>query len=372
MLSSARFFARVTIFATFLAATAGPAPAVPLFAHRYGVSCMKCHSVIPELNAFGSQFMAHGDRILGVTPGPAFPFSAKVNLVASNVNQGSGPDGRGLPKAIVDEIELFAAGTIGERADYFAEQYVVDGGEPGDLREAWIDFRIDPWQARVPASIQVGQFGLPLPVDPETFRRSYQHYTIYDQTVGNNPFSFFEPKDGTVLNVGSAIRGTSLNVFAGPGRDRFSGLPTSGIDTMENASHVLGHFTLGLYRYDGTRPSGNAFDRFVRRGYALSYAAGRWSSQTVMQTGFDSDPYAMPGIGASSSGGFSLLRYQIGPRLFAYARYEGTNQPDGFTRDTVLLFGCRPSRNAALTLEDVVSHAPGTTNTITMQYTAGY
>lgn len=368
----ARAFALIFVTATSVLAMGGPARAIPLFAHRYGVSCMKCHSVIPELNTFGAQFMAHGDRILGVSPGPAFPLSAKINLVASNVNQGPGPEGSGLPKAIVDEIELFAAGAIGERADYFAEQYVVDGGEPGDLREAWIEYRIDPWQARVPVSLQAGQFGLPLPVDPETFRRSYQHYTVYDQTVGNNPFSFFEPKDGAVLNLGNAARGTSLNAFAGPGHDRFSGLPSSGTDIMENVSQILGRFTIGVYRYDGTRPSGRAFDRFVRHGYALSFASGRWLSQTVLQTGFDSNPYATPGAGAASSGGFSLLRYQIDPRLFAYARYEGTNQPDGFARDTVLLVGYRPSRNAALTIEDVVAHAPVTSNAVTMQYTAGY
>ena len=93
-----------------------PSPAIPLFAHQYEVTCGKCHSVIPHLNEFGAAFMANGYRIPGVTPGPAFPLAGKVNLVDSSEYQGSGPDGAGLPKAIVDEIELFSTGTIGSRA----------------------------------------------------------------------------------------------------------------------------------------------------------------------------------------------------------------------------------------------------------------
>src|SRR5580704_9145513 len=90
-----------------------PVSAVPIFAHQYGVSCVKCHSVIPHLNEFGAAFMASGYRIPGVKPGPAFPISAKANLVASSENQGDGPNGAGLPKQIVDEIEIFTAGGIG-------------------------------------------------------------------------------------------------------------------------------------------------------------------------------------------------------------------------------------------------------------------
>src|ERR1700734_3061814 len=83
------------------------AVAIPLFAHQYEVTCEKCHSVIPHLNEFGAAFLANGYRIPGVQPGPAFPVSAKVNLVDSSENQGDGENGAGLPKQIVDEIELF-------------------------------------------------------------------------------------------------------------------------------------------------------------------------------------------------------------------------------------------------------------------------
>ena len=45
---------------------------------------------------------------------------------------------------------------------------------------------------------------VPLPVDPESFRETAQHYAIFDRTIGENPFNFFESKIGVP-------RGTSLH-----------------------------------------------------------------------------------------------------------------------------------------------------------------
>jgi hypothetical protein len=351
-----------------------PAAAIPLFAHQYGVTCGKCHSVIPHLNEFGAAFLAYGERIPGVQPGAAFPISAKVNLVDSSEHLGGGPDGAGLPKAIVDEIELFTAGAIGSRASYFFEQYVVDGGEPGLLRDAWITDRINPWSARIPVYVQGGSFTLPLPVDPETFRDTFQDYTPYTQTVGDNPFNLKDPKMGLRIAFGDPLRGLNLQLFGGPGYDRQSELPKTGVDTMLYAQDAMGPFTLSIYRYDGLRLlAGTIADRFERTGYGFTY--GQWtrfSSEFVLENGWDSD-CAAPGLtGCSSSGGFEQLRYAFNRRLFAEARYEGTNDPSGFTRDAVLLLGYGPTENSRATIEDVITHSPLTSNTMNAQFSIAY
>ena len=154
------------------------AEALPIFSHEYGVTCQKCHSVIPRLNEFGMHFLAAGYRMPGITPGPAFPISVKANLLASSANQGNGPNGSGLPKAIVDEVEFLTAGLAGPRSNYFVEQYVIDGGQRGLLREAWLNYRANPWSARIPVSLLAGSMTLPVPVDPETYRESYQHLSL--------------------------------------------------------------------------------------------------------------------------------------------------------------------------------------------------
>jgi hypothetical protein len=350
-----------------------PAAAIPLFSHEYGVTCEKCHSVMPHLNAFGAAFLASGYRIPGVQPGPAFPLSAKANLVDSSENQGDGPDGAGLPKAIVDEIEIFTAGAIGTRASYLVEQYAVDGGMHGLLRDAWVNDRINPWNARIPVYAQAGSFTLPLPVDPETFRETYQGYAIDNQTVGANPFTFFDPKIGARIGVGDPLRGLNAQVFAGPGHDRQSGLASTGTDVMGSLQDGIGPLTLTAYRYTGTRPvAGGPPDAFSRTGYGLVYDQwGRLSSESVLQTGTDSN--CGTGFGCSSSGGLTQLRYAFNRRLFALARYEGTNDPtNGFVRDGIVLLGYGPAENQRITIEDVIAHTPQTTHTMNVQFTIAY
>jgi hypothetical protein len=331
--------------------------------------------VVPHLNEFGAAFLANGNRIPGVQPGPAFSLSSKANLVDSSQNQGSGPNGEGLPKAIIDEVELFTAGAIGRRASYLVEQYAVDGGMPGLTRDAWVIDRLNPWQARIPLYAQVGSFTLPLPVDPETFRDTYQHYTLYDQTVGANSFNLFDPKIGARISVGDPLRGLSAQAFAGPGHDRQSGLASTGTDTMLSAQETLGPLTFSVYHYQGVRPTPLGLsDSFERMGYGLVYNQwGRFSSETVLQTGWDSNCNLAGFLGCASSGGFTQLRYQFNGRFYVLGRYEGTNDPsNGFRRDGVLLLGYGATRNSRLTIEDVIQHGPQTTHTMNAQFTIGY
>lgn len=371
----AAFAVGVALLAGLGLARPQAAPAIPIFAHEYGVTCDKCHSVIPHLNEFGAAFMASGYRIPGVQPGPAFPISSKVNLVDSSQNQGNGPNGAGLPKDIVDEVEVFTAGGLGTRASYLVEQYVVDGGMRGLTRDAWVIDRVNPWDARIPVYAQAGSFTLPLPVDPETFRDTYQGYTLFTQTVGANSFNFFDPKIGVRLSVGDPLRGLNAQVFAGPGHDRQSGLASTGNDAMYSVQDAVGPVTFTAYNYQGTRPSPFGLpDRFQRTGYGLVYDQwGRLSSETVYQTGWDSNCGVTGVTGCASSGGFTQLRYAITKRLYATGRYEGTQDPtNGFTRDGVLLLGYGPTENTRLTVEDVIQHVPQTTHTMNVQFSIAY
>jgi hypothetical protein len=318
--------------------------------------------------------MANGYRIPGVKPGPAFPISAKTNLVDSSQNQGDGPNGAGLPKAIVDEVEIFTAGAIGSRASYLVEQYAVDGGLPGLTRDAWAIDRLNPWDAKIPLYVQAGSFTLPLPVDPETFRDSYQNYTIYTQTVGTNSFNFFDPKIGARFSAGDPLRGFNAQLFAGQGHDRESGLPSDGVDFMGYAQEAVGPFALSAYRYQGARPSPVGTDNFSRTGYGFTYDQwGRFSSETVLQQGWDSTCGVFRNAGCASSGGFTQLRYQFDKKLYASARYEGTNDPtNGFTRDGLVMLGYGPGENSRITIEDVIAHTPKTTHTMNLQFSVAY
>ncbi len=366
---------RLAVVCLLLAAGTLRAEALPMFAQQYGVPCQKCHTAIPSLNPFGRAFLDNGYHIPGVAaPPPVFPVAAKLNLQYS-----SAPD-PGLPKAVVDEIELLTAGTVGPRANYFVEQYLVDGGQHGNLREAWFGDRLTSADAAIPFDLRAGQFTLALPVDPESFRETAQHYAVFDQTVGANPFNFFDPKLGIAARLGRPERGLNLEFAALDGHDVQSGLPTAGIDLMQTLREASGPFEVSLYRYTGRRdvaaPLGGAglvtaADAFTRTGIGVRYASGRWTSESVVQENTDTND---DGLGTSrhSSGGFTQLRYALTRKLFGLVRYDGTSDPGGTVRSTTALLGYRLSHNSRLTLEDVLTHDPAANQTLNAQFTIAY
>jgi hypothetical protein len=378
--------------------------ALPIFAHEYDFSCQKCHSIIPRLTPFGQAFLENGYHLpmlskrrvrstpvplstperkaleafvqsplpsaatLSPTqaylqPGAAFPLAVKANLLFADAPE------PGYPRGILDEFELLAAGIIGPRLSYFGEQYVIDGGANGLLREAWLRAQIAPPESRIPFAVTAGQFTLPLPIDVESFRESAAHYAVWDQTVGENPFTFFDPKLGLMATVGSRIHGTSASVALVKGHDRQSGIATVGLDDMLTLQHAAGPLTLSAYRYEGRRPGD---DHFQRTGYGAVYARGRWESDTVLQTGWDSGALGGGG-GIASSGSFTQLRYAFGERIFGLFRLDGTNDTSGgFARSSTSLVGFRPAPNSRITLENTLSHSPETHNDFVLQYTVAY
>lgn len=326
-----------------------PAEAIPVFAHRYGLTCQACHTTVPHLTAFGEDFLAGGYRLPALRTGRAFPAAIKVNL-----EYGGDPDSQGLPKGVVDEVEVLLGGSLGPRGRgaYFAEQYVVDGGLPGRTRDLWASWRATPEHAPLPLWLRGGQFTLDLPVDPETFRETTDHYAVWDQTAGDNPFSFFTPKTGLELSAGGeGSRGLRASFAAVQGHDPGSGLPARGIDRHLSVQQAGDDFTLSAYRYDGTRPVGGAADRFWREGYGISFERGRARLDAVYQRG--SDTHASADGPLRSSGAFAQVRYEISSRAFALARYDGT-QDAQFARAATAGLGFRVARNARLTVFDTV------------------
>jgi hypothetical protein len=341
-------------------AVTSPAQAIPVFAHRYGYSCQVCHTEVPHLTPFGEAFLANGYRIKGLNPKGAFPFAVRTEInyasagAADPDEAGNGP----LPKVIVNEIELLTGGSIGSRGAYWAEQYFIDGGFPGLTRDVWGAYRATPDEANVPITIRGGQFTLPLPLDPETFRETVQPYAIWSQKVGMNPFDFFDVKIGGTVSAGDPARMVSATASVLQGHDT-QALPAVGADTMFTLQRDLGDFSFELYRYDGGRSfSGlaygnttlisNVYDRFWRNGYSVGWSRGRTEVNAVYQNGNDSSA-DLYGNALLSSGGFVQVRQALGDRAFAVARWDAT-QDTAFARILTAGLGYRLSHNTRLTL----------------------
>lgn len=323
-----------------LSALSARADALPVFAHRFGLSCQACHTTVPHLNAFGQAFQAAGYKLPTLQRG-AIPVAVKVQLAYSSDAEA------GLPKAVVDEVELLTGGAIGTKFNYFIEQYAVDGGVPGQPRDAWLQYNAGTQH------IRAGQFTLPLPVDPETERDTLSHYLVYDQSVGGNDFNFFDPHIG--IDAFTDTPALTAHFTAVESHDRQSGNPASGIDPMLYVAKQAGPLTAYLYRYQGQRRIDGSRDAFYRQGYGLGTDVGHVNVTGVLQTGNDSNADGA-GTAAFSSGGFLQMRYAISDGLTAVARHGRTwNAIDGAEQQTVLSIITRPARNMRFTIEDSIT-----------------
>ena len=347
----------VFLYAVMLPA---PAPATPDFARRTMLSCNACHTVGTKLTEFGKAFMVQSYRVPRLTGVGNAPVAVRGQMVYS-----SEPDPTGLPKAIVDEVDFLSAGPLGKHFNYNIEQYSLDGGRDGLTRETWIEYLTSQKQ-RLPLQIRAGLQVLPIPVDPERFRETNAHYALYDQTVGSNPFTFFDPHMALSIGVGHEIGGIHAAFLAVDPHDPQSTLPRSGLDRMLALTHADPSLALEAYRYDGKRVIAGANDDFWRQGYGASMYRGRFALTAVVQTGYDANADGA-GTAISSSGGFLQARMQVGAHNFAIARYDGTNDTTGnFGRSLTFGGGTLLGRAFRLEIEDQVFHAPQTHNALSI------
>ena len=330
-----------------------PAAAIPVFAHRYGLSCQTCHTTVPHLTEFGAAFRERGYQLPGAPRHGAFPVAVKVNLQYGS-DAGAGPsEGRGRRGGAADGRLAGQARLVLRRAVRGGRR--LAGAHARPVGSGW---RATPDDARVPVSLRAGQFTLSLPADPETFRESPDHYAIWDQTAGANPFAFFAPKTGLAATLGDDGRGWSATLAAVQGHEPGSGLPARGIDRAFYVQHASAHVALSAYRYDGTRTIDGVDDRFWREGFGVRLERARAQFDAVYQHGFDTHATADGAL--RSSGGFAQFRYELAPRWFALARYDAT-QDTAFSRALTAGFGYRVARNARLTVFDTL-HRDGDGN----------
>lgn len=330
------------------------ASALPVFAHRYGFSCQQCHTIVPQLNEFGQRFAANGFK-LNAPQNKIVPVAVKVNL-----QYGSDAE-EGLPKGVVDEIEVLSGGRLGNNTSYFVEQYVVDGGRPGLTRDAYVQFekRLTGLADTDGASmlrLKTGQFTLPLPVDPESERPTSNHYAVFDQTVGENGFNFFDPRLG--FDASLTRGGTEAHLLALQSYDRQSGVPKSGVDTMGSISQAIGeHTALYAYGYRGQRHIEPVANRFSRTGFGVTYDDRRYGFSAVTQRGNDTSSDGL-GVPARSSGGFVQGRYTPLDWASVYYRYDRVwSELDGADDSRTLSVVLRPKRNYRVTFEAVRAQA---------------
>jgi hypothetical protein len=318
-----------------LAATAalGRAPqaaqAVPLFAQRYDLRCETCHSVLPELNAFGNAFRERGYRIDGLP-------RRGTTLVALREQVGYARDPDPGTRRIVPAGALLGALEVG-RVEAFLHESLGSGGGPSSLFLGYLAYG----ERRSGVLYRAGLIELPLVHSPAQRNDTLTSYGYEGARVGLDDLTLATPRWALEAEktVG-ASRIAATVAFANGGGSAYGGKPVATGASESFRTPELGLFArfplrddlrLGLDLLSGTRAIALAGrpqfgDAYARGGVSLEARRGRLELLAEQWFGRDADGDGTGGA-IGSRGGYARLRWALGRHAFVGLREDAAATP---------------------------------------------
>jgi hypothetical protein len=345
------------------------AEAVPVFSRKYRTSCSTCHYAFPQLNAFGKAFQSNGFRYPGgdadlrkddpvslgseaykqVWPNAIWPSDIPggapiaVHAVGSIEAPFNQPDSVAKTNFLFPQhVQLFYAGTLGEKFSFFGEVEVENEGGEVNLG---FPFRLALNQA---PSLNVTVGSLHFDPTPGDFGLTPTAYNV-SGLASRNGWTAEGEQPGIQLwgagngsggrggwkYVGGIVEGQGLS-DAGRDKDYFArasykigGLgETGGTEGQASSSSAFyrdNNATLGGYVYSG-RVAGATFAEREDLT-ALAGTADIWYGRAIL----NATVFHMTSKIASTPDRKSLAwyvqgQYVIYPWLIGITRYESTNE----------------------------------------------
>jgi hypothetical protein len=348
--------AKLAMVAVLAGLCTAPAAAIPIFAQRYHMQCTACHTVIPELNAFGNAFRDRGYQ---------FPKSVQrygTTLVAIRYQlewQETPPEAteRYTPGGIV-----LANADLGQVSAFLHYNLGAQGGPSGTFLAY-----LATGNAHTNMLYRVGLFELPLVNSPGQRLDDLAPYGYEGLHVGLNDLTLAAPRLGAEAErqVGKTriMATAAIGEFKGAA---YGGAPLPTGTNTRAAQPELGLFvrttvtnwlTLTGDGLEGQReifPTGRAQfdDGYNREALGFDAHKGRVDLLTQQWWGHDFDDDGFD-TRQGSIGGFSRLRYALDPGDHAYLglRYDTQAAPLA-TRDTVLYGAILLNKHVRLLLEN--------------------
>ncbi|MGP6192051.1 MAG: hypothetical protein ACLPSH_18715 [Vulcanimicrobiaceae bacterium] len=346
-------FAAGLLLAALLAMRA-PANAIPIFAQRYALSCEACHTVLPELNAFGNAFRDRGYRLPGVPRHGTTVVALRYNLEwQSDPAPGS--------RRFTPSSSLLADEDIGAINAFLHYGLGVDGSPS----KPFLGF-LSYYAERLRTLFRLGLYELPLPHSPVQRLDDVTTYGYEGTTVGQNDLALNAPRLGleTERTFGATRLAASLafGEFKGAA---YGGAPVDDGTRTVAAAPELGLFasgplvpwlTLNAQALEGVRsialPGRLPFhDAYTRLGLGFGTAFFRQMLQLDAQQwlGRDGDADGS-GDPLNSSGGYVRLKYFATSHFYVATRYDAQAAPFA-TRDVVFYVGTFVTKHARIVLQ---------------------
>ena len=335
-----------------LIVAARPAGAIPLFAQRYQLTCATCHSVLPELNAFGEYFRAHNYRIPNArihgTTGVAFRYQMEYEKTPVAGTRRFTPGGVLLSSADIGKVTAFLHYNLGA------------GGGPSAV---YLGF-LSTYDQHSKSLYRAGLFELPLEHSPAQRLDDLTPYGYEATKVGLNDLLLTAPRLGLEVEkktgaVQLAFTG-ALAEFKGAA---YGGRPIATGESTHAAAPEFGlfasaplgtTFTLGGDLLGGVRAidvTGRRefTDTYNRRGLFARAQRGRFELLAHQWWGNDGNADGL-GSALGSSGGYVRFRYMPDPHAYLAMRYDAAAAPFA-TRSVVFYAAALVGGHARLLIE---------------------
>ena len=345
-----------TAAATYTAAYATYAKAIPAFARKYGLRCSACHTAWPELSAFGQRFKDNGYQLgndrdspiwqsngywpIAMRTTPQWHFENTTNQITDASASGKTVSQLGFDLSGVDFLML---GTLYKDITFGLVPTLDADGTTG-LEAAFVRFDnlgSSPW-----ANLKVGKFELDNLLSEKRFTWLSNNgnflYAYHYLPVGSaNNFGFGDNQIGAEFSGHSINSYTRYSVSLLTTDDGTPGPSGKSMDAMFTASRAfalgsgLGPQRLGVFGYLGHRPTvfdsiggvpipgtGSANKSFVRFGATAQLWMGNLEFIPLVSHASD-DAALGPGT-VKPTWNTALLEahYVANPRLMVQGRYE--------------------------------------------------
>jgi len=331
----------------------GRASAIPLFAQRYQLQCSACHSVLPELNAFGNAFRAHGYRLplpKHGTTGVAMRYQMEWEKDPASGSPRFTPGAVLLSNADIGAVSAFVHYNLGAQ------------GGPAGLFLGYLA----TYNAHTQSLYRLGLFELPLAQSPGQRLDDLAPYGYYGAHVGLNDLSLSSPRWGAQAErtIGSAVADVTVDFGEFKGA-AYGGKPvptgeTTGANSPEIGMFLRAPLTSGLQVggdfITGSRrivPAGrNTFtDAYQREGVFAKFTERNVDLQAEQWWGNDQNS---DGFGAQtgSTGGYVRLKYYVTPHAYVGVRYDAQAVPF-ITRDMVYYAAFHVTPHARLLVQEL-------------------
>ncbi|HEX3550261.1 MAG TPA: hypothetical protein VHT53_07800 [Candidatus Elarobacter sp.] len=326
----ARPFALAALAALALASAPREAQAIPIFAQRYHLSCETCHSVLPELNAFGNAFRNRGYRLDGAPKHGTTVVALREQI---GYQEDPGPDST---RRFEPAGALLGAVEVG-RVEAFVHESLGSAGGPSSLFLGYLAYG----DATTGVLFRAGLVELPLIHSPAQRNDTLTTYGYEGTPAGLNDLTLATPRWALEAerDVGQGRVAATLS-FANGGGSAYGGAPVTTGRSESFAAPEVGVFArypigtglqIGLDALEGSRSiavgGAPAFaDPYTRAGTSIDARRGRLELLAEQWWGNDANSDGA-GTQLDSTGGFARLRWRIGDHAFIGVREDASAAP---------------------------------------------